>query len=337
MKFKFCCFILYAFNVFASSTFTNPLLPTGADPWVIYDGGLYYYTNTTGNNITLWKTRDITDLRDAEKKVIWTPPPNGPYAKQIWAPELHKLAGAWYMYFTADDGSNATHRLWVLKDLSPDPFSNDWKFDGPVKGLQDHWAIDPTVFENHHHEYIVWSGWPGNVDGEQDLYIAELKNPAEIRGKRVLISTPQYAWERFGGKVVVNEGPEILEHDSKLFLVYSASGCWTDHYALGMLVASTDSNLLNPASWRKIDHPILSTSPSAHAFGTGHNTFFKSPDGSQDWILYHANPEASEGCGTMRSPRAQPFTWTADDFPDFGTPVPLGRRLPKPSGTPDPD
>lgn len=35
------------------ATFTNPLLPAGADPWVIYRGGYYYYTQTTGNNLTL--------------------------------------------------------------------------------------------------------------------------------------------------------------------------------------------------------------------------------------------------------------------------------------------
>jgi GH43 family beta-xylosidase len=325
-----------AFGLHADSTFTNPLLQNGPDPWVIYDNGFYYYTNTTATNITLWKTRDITDLQHAEKKAIWTPPPGRPYSRQIWAPELHKLNGRWYVYFAADSGNNESHRLYVLEDASPDPFSGEWQLKGPVEGLQDHWAIDPTVFENRHREYIVWSGWPADVDGVQNLYIARLKTPWKIRGKRVLISTPQYEWERFGGKVTVNEGPEMLKHDSKLFLIYSASGCWTDHYALGMLVASTDSDVLDPTSWKKIDHPVFSSSPAAHAFGTGHNTFFRSPDGRQDWILYHANPEPNQGCDAHRSPRAQPFTWYANGFPDFGAPLPLGERLSKPSGTPDP-
>jgi GH43 family beta-xylosidase len=342
VKFPRACLLRYSFVLFvvsgacASSTFTNPLLQNGPDPWVIYDNGFYYYTNTTATNITLWKTRDITDLHDADSKVIWTPPPGQPYSRQIWAPELHKLNGRWYVYFAGDSGNNETHRLYVLEDASPDPFSGKWQLKGVVKGLQDYWAIDPTVFENHHREYIIWAGWPADVNGVQNLYIARLKTPWKIRGKRVLISTPQYDWERFGGKVKVNEGPEVLKHGSKLFLVYSASGCWTDHYALVMLVASADSNVLDPASWKKIDHPVFSSSPAAHAFGTGHNTFFKSPDGKQDWILYHANPEPNEGCDGHRSPRAQPFTWDADGLPNFGAPVPLEEQLPKPSGTPDP-
>lgn len=328
-----CIALLSAFGAYASSTFTNPLLHVGPDPWVIYDNGFYYYTNTTASNVTLWKTRDITDLRHAEKKIIWTPRPDKPYSQQVWAPELHKLGDTWYVYFTADDGKDANHRLYVLKDRSPDPFSDDWKIVGTVKGLQDHWSIDATVFDNHHDEYIVWSGWPGDAPGVQDLYIAKLKTPTKVKGKRVLISQPEYDWERFGN---VNEGPEILSHDSKLFLIYSASGCWTDHYALGMLVASSDSNLLDPKSWTKIDHSVLSSSPEAHAFGTGHNTFFKSPDGTQDWILYHANPDPNQGCDGHRSPRAQPFTWNADGLPNFGTPVPVHQPVEKPSGTPEP-
>lgn len=318
---------------YASSTFTNPLLPSGPDPWVVYDNGFYYYMNTMGKNITLWKTRDITDLQHAEKRVIWTPPPQKAYSYQLWAPELHKLNGKWYLYFTADAGTNPTHRLWVLESRSPDPLNGRWQFEGPVKGIGDHWAIDPTVFENHGREYIIWSGWPNGTHTLQGLYIAELKNPTRIEGRPVLISQPQYDWEHYGD---VNEGPEMLKHDSKLFLVYSANGCWTDKYALGILVASSDSNLLDPASWHKVDHPVLSSLPTAHAFGPGHNTFFRSPDGKEDWILYHANPDAHDGCGNLRSPRAQPFRWGADGLPDFGSPVPLNQPLPKPSGTPDP-
>src|SRR5215469_15707578 len=59
-------------------TFTNPLLPTGPDPWVIVKDGYYYYMNTVGTNLTVWKTRSIGDLGQAEKKVVWSPPASGP-------------------------------------------------------------------------------------------------------------------------------------------------------------------------------------------------------------------------------------------------------------------
>ena len=62
----------------------------------------------------------------------------------------------------------------------------------------DRWAIDGTAFEWQGGLYFVWSGWPGTTDGQQNLYIAEMRNPWTLRGDRVLISTPQYSWEKFG-------------------------------------------------------------------------------------------------------------------------------------------
>ena len=114
------------------SMFTNPVLPRGADPWVFYRDGFYYYMHTTARNLTVWKTPSIPDLRNAERKVVWQPPANGPYSKDIWAPEIHFLEGKWYIYFAADDGRNATHRTWVLENASPDPLQGDWVMKGKL-------------------------------------------------------------------------------------------------------------------------------------------------------------------------------------------------------------
>ena len=321
-----------------SPTFTNPLLPVGPDPWVIYHDHYYYYMNTTGKNLTIWKTQDITDLKGAEKKVVWTPPPTGPFSRDIWAPELHFLNSRWYIYFAADAGTNQTHRIFVLENPAQDPLAGDWAMKGKLADPADKWAIDASVFENRGKLYAIWSGWEGDENGTQNIYIARLKNPWTVEGKRVMLSTPEFSWEEVGDlpkgdppHLNVNEGPEILEHGGKLFLIYSASACWSDHYALGMLEAPANANLLNAKSWKKSNHPVFSASPAAHAFGTGHNSFFKSPDGAENWILYHANPEPNQGCDGHRSPRAQPFTWNRDGTPNFGAPVPLDTAIPKPS------
>src|SRR5262245_21872963 len=91
-------------------TFTNPVLRAGADPWVTSRDGFYYYMHTTGRSLTVWKTRSIPDLKNAERKVVWRPPPSGPYSNDIWAPEIHFLKGKWYIYFAADAGNNPSHR-----------------------------------------------------------------------------------------------------------------------------------------------------------------------------------------------------------------------------------
>lgn len=321
-------------------TFVNPLLPSGADPWSIYKDGYYYYTNTLGNRIDVWRTKNLADLKTAERKTIWTPEPSTLYSKDIWAPEIHFLRGKWYVYFAADDGRNENHRLYVLENDSADPMKGNWLFKGKIADPSDKWAIDGSVFEHNKQLYMVWSGWEGDVNGRQDIYIAKLKNPWTIEGERVRISQPEHAWERHGDlndpnnppHVDVNEGPQVLSHQDKLFLIYSASGCWTDFYALGMLTASWKSNLLVPASWKKSERPVFQQSPGNGVYAPGHNSFFKSPDGKEDWILYHANDEPGQGCGGHRSPRAQKFSWTSDGLPTFGVPVKPGISLNIPSG-----
>ncbi len=234
----------------AQGTLVNPLLSTGADPWVTSRNGFYYYMNTTGSSLVIWKTKSIAALAAAERKMVWRAPASGPYSHDIWAPELHFLRGKWYIYFAADGGRNESHRIWALENPSPDPLDGEWQMKGKVADPSDRWAIDATVFENNSHLYMVWSGWEGEVNGAQNLYLAELADPTTIKGRRVRISTPEYPWEKIGDlkprqateinpgadpgsplHVDVNEGPEILRHGGRIFLVYSAGGCWTDYYS----------------------------------------------------------------------------------------------------------
>ena len=323
----------------APNTFTNPLLPSGPDPWVFSWNGHYFFMATTQNNLTIWKTTDITDLRHAEKKVIWVPEADKPWSKAVWAPELSRWNGKWYVYFAATDGSAQGRRIYVIENSADDPLDGTWVFRGKVSDSTDRWAIDPDVFEVNGVHYILWSGWPGADRGVQNIYLGRMSNPWTIDSPRTLLSTPSYDWEKHsehlkdGETVLVNEAPEALVHDGKVSVTFSASGCWTDDYELGLLAADSTSDLLAPTSWKKYDHPFFHKNLAAHAFGTGHNGFFKSPDGKEDWIIYHANPEAGQGCGAARSPRIQRFTWNSDGTPNFGVPQATDSPLSKPSGT----
>ena len=317
-------------------TFTNPVLDSGPDPWVLQDNGWYYYMNTT-RGLALWRTRDLTDLRHAEKKQIWTPPADQPYSKDTWAPEIHKWGNKWYVYFAADAKDNTTHRIWVLENTNADPMQGEWTMKGKITDATDKWAIDASVFENKGQHYMIWSGWKGDTNGEQDIFIAHMKNAWTIDSPRTLISAPTHTWERVGDlpkenlHLNINEGPEALIHGGKVWVFFSGSACWTPDYAIGATWASVNSNLLDAAAWHKLDQPVLRQDPAAGVFSTGHNGFFKSPDGKQDWIIYHANNTATDGCGNKRSPRMQPFTWNADGTPNFGKPIAITTQIPAPS------
>lgn len=315
-----------------STTFTNPLLSSGPDPWVIQKDGFYYYTHTFGDRVALLKTTKISELSKAQPVTIWTPPATGLYSKNIWAPEITYLQGKWYTYVAADDGNNANHRIYVLENPAADPLAGTWEFKGKITDPTDKWAIDADVFEYNGQLYMLWSGWPGDVNVEQDIYIAKLKNPWTIEGNRVLLASPALSWEKIGAPPAINEGPEGIVHNGKAFITFSASGCWTDDYSLGLLTLKDGGNPMNASDWTKSPSPIFAKNTTNGAYAPGHNGFFKSKDGTEDWIIYHANSSAGLGCGDARTPRIQKFTWNADGSPNFGEPVKINTKIVKPSG-----
>jgi GH43 family beta-xylosidase len=313
----------------SAASFTNPLLPSGPDPWVVQEGGTYYYMNTTGDRIQLWKTTDITKLATAETKVIWRARSSGPGSKSIWAPELHRIAGKWYLYFTASDkaADDDNHRhIWVLENGAADPLSGTWTERGILK--THYTGIDGTVFEDGGK---LWFAYSAYVGADSHLILAEMKSPWELSTKEIDIAGPTHDWEKQGGRQIL-EGPEFLKGPKgDRFMVYSASACWSDDYALGLLRAAPGADIADAKSWVKLDRPVFKKSPANNVYAPGHNGFFKSPDGREDWIVYHANTGAGQKCTKKRSPRIQKFGWTAQGLPDFGEPVKAGTAIEAPA------
>ncbi|MBV9962896.1 MAG: glycoside hydrolase family 43 protein [Parafilimonas sp.] len=315
-----------------TTTFKNPLLQSGPDPWVAQKDGYYYYTETQGNKISIWKTKKISDLKNASITTVWTPTAGTAYSDDVWAPEIHFVQNKWYIYFAADSaGQDETHRLYVLENSNADPTTGTWTFKGKINEPSNNWAIDADEFEYNGSMYLLWSGWENNLGGKQNIYIAKLSNPFTTEGSRVLISSPTYEWEKNG--FPVNEGPEEITNASgNAYITFSASFCGTDKYCLGLLSLKSNGDPLNASDWIKSSSPVFTTNANGGAYGPGHNGFFLSPDGTQNWIIYHANNTSGEGCGDSRNPRIQKFTWNSDGSPNFGNPVAINTAIKKPSG-----
>lgn len=312
--------------------FFNVIAPDAADPSVFrHADGRYYATMTTGRDITLWRSETLSGLGAGERKVIWTPPATGPNSRDIWAPEVVRLRGKWYVYYAADDGENANHRMYALENDANDPFDGTFVEKGKIfDPADDRWAIDGAVLAVEDRLYFVWSGWEGRVNGSQGLYIAPMSDPLNVSGPRVEISRPTFAWETRGAPPAINEGPQFLIRGRSIHLLYAASGSWTDHYCVGMLRADVGSDLLSPRSWKKHPEPVFRGANGV--IGPGHCTFTTSPDGKEDWMLYHA--ARYPGGGWKRSVRAQPFHWDDSGAPRFGEPAPPDRPIALPGGEP---
>jgi GH43 family beta-xylosidase len=316
-----------------TNTFTNPLL-NGADPWVYQKDGVYYYLHTVGNAIRLWKTDAVSKLASANSQLVFSPIPGGQNSSNVWAPELFFLDNKWYIYYTAGNGTDISQRTWVLENSNADPTTGTWVDKGKIYNANaDFWAIDGTVMEYNGQRYFIWCGRPDvtNTDLTQKIYISKMANPWTLEGNVTLLSQPDFDWEKRG--FAVNEAPQVLQGpDNKYFLTYSASFCGTDDYALGLLTLKAGGNPLVAGDWTKKAQPVFSKSPQSNAFGPGHNSFFKSPDNTENWIIYHANSATGQGCSDKRNIRIQKFTFNTDGTPNFGEPVATGLKIGKPSG-----
>ncbi len=318
--------VLTSVGALASSTFTNPVAVRGADPWVIRQGGSYFYCQSRGGSITVSKAERLVDLGRRRGSRVWTPPPGTAYSRELWAPELHYLRGQWFIYVAADDGNNDNHRMYVLQGTAQDP-TQPFEFRGKIAAPTDRWAIDGTVLQMPGDRlYFVWSCWEGSNNVAQNIYIAPMRDPLTISGERICLSRPEHDWEK-QGQPLVNEGPEALWNGNKLFLIYSASGSWGDDYCLGQL-AWTGGDVLDPKSWVKHPKPVFAG--NSKVVSPGHASFVKSRDGMEDWIVYHT--ARHRGAGWNRQVQIQRFTWNEDGSPHFGEPVATGVSLSVPSG-----
>jgi GH43 family beta-xylosidase len=146
-----------------------------------------------------------------------------------------------------------------------------------------------------------------------------MKNPVEIEGEPVLLSIPEFDWEIQG--FWVNEGPAVVKRGHRLFITYSASAT-DENYAMGLLWADKNADLLDPDSWSKSDKPVLTSSPEHRIFGPGHNSFTVSEDGETDLLVYHARTYTEIEGDPLWDPNrhtfVKPLKWDEDGMPVFG-------------------
>ena len=325
-------FVVRSFNS-EPVTFRNPLnLSHSSDPWMMYYEGKYYLAATTWSptsmpGLTMKSATSIQGLKDAALETIYTDE-NPERCCNFWAPEFFLLDGPngprWYFYYSGGPSNCCDgQRMHVLESAGTDPMG-PYTYKARLHDSIDGWAIDHTVLQLDGALYLLFSAWDHT---NQNIYIAPLSDPWTISGDRVLISTPDYAWEKQDGRV--NEGPEALQHDGQTFVIYSASACWGPDYKLGMLTYS-DRDPLDAESWVKSPEPVFEAANGV--YGPAHNGFFKSPDGTEDWIVYHANDSRFGACDINRTSRIQKFTWNSDGTPNFGTLLPIDTDIPVPSG-----
>ncbi|MET7452075.1 glycoside hydrolase family 43 protein [Streptomyces sp. NPDC005574] len=304
----------------------NPLVRNRADPHILrHADGHYYFTATVPeyDRLVLRRSRTLAGLRTAAESVIWTRHPSGPMGAHIWAPEIHRIGGKWYVYFASAPAESVWDiRIWVLENANPDPFRGSWIERGQIRTAWETFSLDATTFTHRGSRYLAWAQHEPGLGDNTGIFLSRMANPWTLIGPQIRLSTPELDWECVGYKV--NEGPSAIARNGRVFLSYSASA--TDrHYCLGLLTADAGGDLMNPASWSKSPTPVFTSNDTTRQYGPGHNCFTVAEDGRSDVLVYHARPYEKITGDPLDDPnrhtRVQRLRWNRDGTPDFGIPV----------------
>jgi len=324
------------------------------DPWIIKHGDDYYFIKAIAGGIAISKSPKLSVL-NSNLKVVWSPPKDAGDIKpwnvaNIWAPELHYIEGNWYIYYTAgrpiEELGHLQQHCGVLRAKTDDPlgvwedlgmlYTGDEYHEGITpSGANTVYGIDLTTFVINGERYASWSGDLENKSGTgQHTFIAKMSNPYTIVSNRVRLSSAEQIWETNSGNI--QEGQAFLQHGNKAFIVYSCNSSTTKFYRLGYLMLDDiTKDPMNPANWTKSPDQVFYRCDDRNVDsvnGVGHCSFTKSPDGTEDWIVYHSKNRNDNGYTTGRSTFIKKFTWNADDTPNFGTPPSRGEVIVAPSG-----
>ncbi len=315
------------------ANYPSPLVMQRADPYLLKKDGKYYFTATVPeyDRIEIRCADSINQIPSAPARVLWKKHPMGELACHIWAPEIHYIMGKWVIYFAAGHKPGKWRiRPYALICKGNDPMKDEWEEGGMLQAADGDkypftdFSLDTTVFEHRGKWYAIWAQKSGTEEAEpaiSNLYIAELLTPTKLKTFHVLLTTPDYDWERQGG-FWVNEGPAVLKHAGKIYVTYSASATGAC-YCMGMLRADENDDLMDPRSWRKERYPVFKTDEERKIYGPGHNCFVEGDEGEMLCMLHFRNYEKIVGDPLNdhnRHAHVMPVTYDESGAPVFAFP-----------------
>lgn len=257
------------------------------DPDIVLHNGLYYHCFSQADGVYLCVSKTIEGLNEAEKIRVFAPDKEE-YSHEIWAPELHIIDDKCYIYVALDDGDNYHHRMYVLENDSNNPL-DEYKMHGQIGDSTNKWAIDGTIVKYHNQLYMVWSGWEGEQNVAQHLYIAKMSDPFTISSPRRLICSPTEPFERGSCDGInapyINEGPFPFYDGDNLYILYSGSGSWDIYYCIIALKLNGTDPMKD--EWIKADAPFLQSNEFIK--GPGHCSIIQGKE--KNLIFFHAWPK----------------------------------------------
>ena len=295
-----------------------PLTQGTGDPVIVPWEWKYYYLSTsdTTGDIGLYvreadRPEDLF-LPDTKLHLILDLDEEKGFLQTFWAPEFHIVGGEPYIFFAVSG------KVWGpqchVMHLKPGGHFTDpdaWETPRRVQKQDGSFltengiTLDMTCIKAGGRTYAAWSyrfGMGTPLDTGSMLYIAPLneEKPWQLAGEPALLSRPLLSWENLE-TTINNEGPYVFQTKDRVYLAYSAGSANSYTYAAGLLTADPNSDLANPANWKKGLTPVLTYYSVDGEYGPGHNSFFGDKEGNL-WIAYHGetDPTSRVRCAGIR-------------------------------------
>jgi len=268
------------------------------DPFIVTDQahGVYYlYRSATTDvfdtaskrlgGVEVYKSKDLQNWEGPTH--VLTVPPDNWISGTIWAPEVHKYKGKYYIFATINTGLE-----WKRKDpnLPVYSFRGTQVFwskspEGPFKAFgklpytpMDQMCLDGTLWVEDGQPYMVYCHeWVEVGDGE--MVVRPLKKDLSApAGEPIRLFCASAApWMQ--DDKCVTDGPFLYKSKSgKLFMAWSS---FTEggEYAVG-IAESTTGSVLGP--WKHHEKPLF-------ASNGGHGMIFRTLDGKLMFTLHSPN------------------------------------------------
>lgn len=224
--------------------------------------------------------------------------PDASLGTHFWAPEVAESEGKFYLYYSVGHG-DANHQLRVaVGDRPQGPYHDTGA--RLLSASECPFAIDPHPFRDEDGRWYLFYArdfldtTPEYRAGTA-LMMARMKSMTELEDSGRMIVRARWDWQRFQQKRFLYgrvwdwhtiEGPFVRKHEGRYYCFYSA-GCWTNEsYGVDYCVADRVGGPYSDAG-NENGPRVLRTLPG-RLIGPGHNSIITGPNGSGDYIVYHA-------------------------------------------------
>lgn len=271
-------------------TYLNPIFAGDhPDPSILKDGRDYYMVFSTFDaypGLVVWHSRDLINWQPLGPTLFKNVGP-------VWAPDLVKHAGRYYIYFPARLGNRqSNYVIWA------DNIRGPWSEPVDLKVGR----IDP--------------GHAVGADGRRYLFMSEgYRHELAPDGLSVVGDVVKVydGWKFPKDWIVAGfglEGPKIMHHGDYYYMIVAEGGTAgppTSH----MVVAARSKSIDGP--WENSPYnPIVHTKSAAEKWWSrGHATLVEGPDAGW-YLVYHAYENGFYTLG--RQTLLEPVEWTADGW-----------------------